>query len=88
VAWRKNRREQLIVALVGAPVAPVVRKHHDGPRPHVLAPTGAALPLQECSRTVRRLVLKHAPNLRVVEANLQRGCRDHNICIGIDARIL
>ncbi len=88
MAWRKNRREQLIVALVGAPVATVVRKHHNGPRPHVLAPTGAALPLQECSGTVRRLVLKHTPNLRVVEAHFQRGCRDHNICIRVDARIL
>jgi len=37
---------------------------------------------------VRRFVLQHSSNFGVIEADFQRGCRDHDVCIRIDSRVL
>src|SRR5688500_17426877 len=81
VSRRQTRRQQLIVALVGVPVASVVRKHDNCPRSHFLAPTGATLSLEERRGTMRSLVLEHGANFRIVESDLESGRRDDNISV-------
>jgi hypothetical protein len=53
-----------------------------------LGPPGSTFALNECGIIPWRLVLDDGPDIRVVEANLQRASGDDDLRLGINASIL
>jgi hypothetical protein len=82
------RGKELIVALVGASISPVVREYDDRPRSHLLAATRTSFTLKEGCRGLRRFVLENGANVWVIEADLERGSCHYDFGAGVDSCIL
>src|SRR5687768_5506994 len=78
----------MLECLVERAVAAIVRQDGQRDRAHRAVAAGASLALQERRHSARRLVLDDGTDERIVESDLERRSRNHDIGRLIDAGVL